>query len=185
MKMMYLSTSGTKPCEASHRGFSCVRKSNRAHVYSFDIGRWIPSPKPPSLEGGIHMCSCHLVRFLGSHIRDNKGRKMLINLRRRKVSCKKQDIKYYTKWRWKQINLETWQGRHFMKEIFSLILVSNGDVLFNVLNSNVIDQSILGFCHRVPNFKSRPSILGSISCIWYFSQENAEMSTKGGHQMST
>jgi hypothetical protein len=34
------------------------------------------------------------------------------------------------------------QGRHLKKEIFVVILVSNGDVLFKVPTLNVLDQSI-------------------------------------------
>ena len=62
-----------------------------------------------------------------------------------------------------------------MKENFSVILVRNGDVIFEVPSLNAFDQSTLGFCPGLswahfPNLKSQPSILGSsltikLSCI--------------------
>ena len=72
-----------------------------------------------------------------------------------------------------------------MREIFAVIFVSNKDVLLENLRSNGFDQSILGFCHSVPNFKSRPTILessltiqhgSSIGHIQHFALEKAYMS---------
>lgn len=70
------------------------------------------------------------------------------------VSCKKQIMKYNANKK-KNENKEiknTRHGKYLKKEIFVIILVSNGDVSFEVLSLNVLDQFILGFCHRVPNF---------------------------------
>ena len=78
-----------------------------------------------------------------------------------------------------------------MKEIFAVILVSNGDVFFKVPSLNVLDQSILGFCHSVPNLRIRLMILESsftvkpccsIGCMQYFSLNNTYMNIKEGHQ---
>ena len=79
-----------------------------------------------------------------------------------------------------------------MEEIFAVILVSNGDVLLEVMRLNVFYQSIMGFCHSVPNLKRRPAILEgsltvqpccSINRIRYFSLKNADRSIKEEHQM--
>ena len=92
----------------------------------------------------------------------------------------------------KQINLKSWQRVHFIKEIFAFILVSNGYVLFKFLSSNVLDQSILGFNHSVPNLRSQPAILESslivkpccrFGRIGNFSLRHAGMSTSQGYKM--
>ena len=42
-----------------------------------------------------------------------------------------------------------------MEEIFTVILMGDGNELFEVPSLNTFDQSILGFCHNVPNFRNR------------------------------
>ncbi len=54
---------------------------------------------------------------------------------------------------------------HLIKEFFAVILVSNGDELFKVLRSNVLDQFLLCFCHSVPNLRGRPAIFRSCLTI--------------------
>ena len=49
---------------------------------------------------------------------------------------------------------------HLVEEIFAVILMGDGNELFKVASSNTFDQSILGFCHSVPNFMSRYECLG-------------------------
>ena len=43
------------------------------------------------------MCGSHLLKFLDSHVGHKKGGEMTINLRRRRVPYKKQNINYYDK----------------------------------------------------------------------------------------
>ena len=63
---------------------------------------------------------------------------------------------------------------HLVEEIFAVILMGDGNELLEVASLNTFDQSILGFCHSVPNFRSRSKCLGcdltvqpccSIHCI--------------------
>ena len=51
-------------------GFFAKRKRRGELIFGFDLGGKIPPPKPLSLKGSIHMCNCHLLEFLNSHIRD-------------------------------------------------------------------------------------------------------------------
>ena len=71
-----------KLCEASHRGLSREEEEKRGTCFGFDLGGGIPPLKRPRLKGSIHMCSCHLLEFLNSHIRDKEGRKMTVNLQK-------------------------------------------------------------------------------------------------------
>ena len=47
-----------------------------------------------------------------------------------------------------------------MEEIFAVIFVGDGNEFFKIPSSNTFNQSILGFCHSVPNFKSRSKCFG-------------------------
>ena len=60
--------------------FLAKRKRRGELVFGFDSSGQIPPPKPPSLKKNIHMCSCHLLEFLNTHIRDKEGGKMTVNL---------------------------------------------------------------------------------------------------------
>ena len=56
--------------------------------YSFQMMQF-HLPKPLGLEGGIHMCGCHLLEFLNCHICEEGGVKMTVNLQHIRVSYKK------------------------------------------------------------------------------------------------
>ena len=88
-----------------------------------------------------------------------------------------------------KMNLES---PHLIEELFAVILVSNRDVLFEILRSNVLDQFILGFSHSVPNFRGRAAILGSsfpvepccsIGSIVNFSLRHKCISASKGYEM--
>ena len=138
------------------------------------------------------MCGCNLLKFLNSHVRHKKGRKMTINLQRRRVSRKKiEGTTKKIKAKMGTMKLKNMVREHLMKEIFAIILVSNGDILFEVTRANGLDKSFLGFLHSVPNFKSRSTILGSsfmvkpcrrVSRIRNFSLWSGGMRTMGGHE---
>ena len=42
-----------------------------------------------------------------------------------------------------------------MEDIFAVMLMGDGNELFQVPGSNTFDQSILDFCYSGPNFRSR------------------------------
>lgn len=44
-------------------------------VFGFDLGGGVPQLKPPSLKGCIHVCSCHLLELINSHIVTKKVKK--------------------------------------------------------------------------------------------------------------
>ena len=87
------------------------------------------------------MCGGHLLKFLDSHVRHKEGKKMTVNLQRSRVSCNKQYKKKSTdkKKKLKARKYITRQGRHLKKEIFAIVLMCNGYVLFKVPRSNVLD----------------------------------------------
>ena len=61
-------------------GFLPKRKRRGELVFGFDLGGGIPPPKPSSLKESIHMCSCHILQFLNSHIQDEEGGEMTVNM---------------------------------------------------------------------------------------------------------
>ena len=112
-------------------------KGSRKIVYGFDIGGGVLPPEPPRLDSGIHMCGGHLLKFLDSHVRHMKGKKMTVNMQRREVPCKKQDLKLKEDKKNECKEMKQ-RARHLKKEII-VVLVGNEDVLFEVPSLNVLD----------------------------------------------
>ena len=52
-----------------------------------------------------------------------------------------------------------YREKHLMEGFFDVVFVSNTDEHLEVLRLSGFDQSILGFCHNVPSFRSRLTIL--------------------------
>ena len=108
------------------------------------------------------MCGGHLLEFLDCHIFDEEGGEMTVNLQHRRVLCKKININYdknYRKMKGK-IKLQR-QERYVVQEVIDVVLVGDGNELLEVSRSNAFDQPILGFCHSIPNIKSRSKSLRS------------------------
>ena len=62
------------------KDFLTERKNREKFVLNFDLGGRIPPPKPLGFEGGINMCSCHILEFFYCYIGNEEGVKMTVNL---------------------------------------------------------------------------------------------------------
>jgi hypothetical protein len=52
-----------------------------------------------------------------------------------------------------------------VEEVITVVLVGDENILLKVSRLNGFDQPILGFCHSIPNFRSRPPSLRNILTI--------------------